>query len=544
MEQELEIIKSVPADPMTRELIRDAAKKELSARFDLSPLSFDELSAFSAVILNKLKLPEDYTGFTMVAIHNAFWHDAFVSIPYNRRVLLLPHCLRNAGECTGSYDSEGLNCGGCGSCDISALRTQAIALGYQVVIAEGTSAVLMKILGGEADAVFGTACLDSLEKSHQHIRETSIPNIAVPLLNDGCVNTTIDADELNTFLTEYKDSNKKPALTYLPLLRHTHNIFTQQTFTELLPNIYPTDNFTITEGLRWVLQDGKRLRPFITLSAYATMHFGNDAQNEDIDIPVCIKKLAMAIEFMHKASLIHDDIEDGDIKRGKNQTLHNLFGIGPAVNIGDYLIGHGYNLITQCRDFLGAECIADILTELTTAHLSLCRGQGAELAASSTTSTPAEILKIYAGKSSPAFFAAVYTGARAASIDVPVESLHRLSLYLGEAFQLHDDLSEWKDKNNVTALARELQQSKPTILTAFALESPDAKNRMNIIKNEENPNTAVALAKELYTESGAFNKTISLRKKLREEALKTAESCPHQQLGDFLAFITRLAVPE
>ena len=72
MEQELEIIKSVPADPMTRELIRDAAKKELSARFDLSPLSFDELSAFSAVILNKLKLPEDYTGFTMVAIHNAF----------------------------------------------------------------------------------------------------------------------------------------------------------------------------------------------------------------------------------------------------------------------------------------------------------------------------------------------------------------------------------------------------------------------------------------------------------------------------------------
>ncbi|MEI6521324.1 MAG: polyprenyl synthetase family protein [bacterium] len=544
MEIEQETIKSVPADPFTRELIRRIAKEELSARKDASPLSFDELADMSEAILKKLQLSSEFTGFTMVALHNAFWHDAFVRIPFDRRVLLLPHCLRNSSVCIGTYDSEGLNCGGCGSCDISALRAQAMALGYQVVIAEGTSAVLMKIMSGEADAVFGTACLDSLEKSHQRIRETGIPNIAVPLLNDGCINTTIDIDELNTLLTKYNDDEGAPSLTYLPLLRRTHSIFTTEEFSQLLPDINATENFTVNEGVKWVLQDGKRLRPFITIAAYATMQFEEKALNPEITIPTAVKKLAIAIEILHKASLIHDDIEDGDIKRGKNQTLHNLFGVGPAVNIGDYLIGYGYNLIIQCRGTLGADCVTDILAELTKAHLSLCRGQGAELAGTSSNLLPGEVLKIYAGKSSPAFFAAVYTGARAATADLPMECLHRFCLYLGEAFQLHDDMSEWQDMKNTTALARELQISKPTILTAFALENEHARSKMDLIKNEEDPVKAVTLARELYDESGAFKKAKALRKKLREEALNTAENCPHRQLGDFLAFIARLAVPE
>jgi hypothetical protein len=136
MEQEIAIIKSVPADPLTRELIRSAAKNELSSRIDSSPLSYDELTDTSQKILENLKLSEEFTGFTMVALHNAFWRDAFARVPYNRRILLLPHCLRNIKECNGTYDSEGLTCGGCGSCNISALSSQAMALGYQVVIAE------------------------------------------------------------------------------------------------------------------------------------------------------------------------------------------------------------------------------------------------------------------------------------------------------------------------------------------------------------------------------------------------------------------------
>jgi geranylgeranyl diphosphate synthase type II len=157
---------------------------------------------------------------------------------------------------------------------------------------------------------------------------------------------------------------------------------------------------------------------------------------------------------------------------------------------------------------------------------------------------PGDVMRIYAGKSSPAFFAAVYAGARAATADLPIDSLRRFSLYLGEAFQLHDDLSEWQDSKNMPALARELQISKPTMLTAFALENEKSIGIMNLIKNEEDPEKAVALARDMYHESGAFQKAAALRRKLREEALNTAENCPHRQLGDFMAFITRLAVPE
>ena len=96
-------------------------------------------------------------------------------------------------------------------------------------------------------------------------------------------------------------------------------------------------------------------------------------------VPLAVRRLALAIEALHKASLVHDDIEDDDEFRYGRPTLHRAHGVGQAVNIGDYLIGLGYRLIAGEMTSLGAECIGDILNRLSHAHLELCRGQGAEL---------------------------------------------------------------------------------------------------------------------------------------------------------------------
>ena len=87
----------------------------------------------------------------------------------------------------------------------------------------------------------------------------------------------------------------------------------------------------------------------------------------------------MSIETFHKASLVHDDIEDDDAFRYGDETLHRQYGIGTAINVGDYLIGLGYRLVSREPKALGADVAADILDKLADAHLKLSEGQGAEL---------------------------------------------------------------------------------------------------------------------------------------------------------------------
>src|SRR4029078_1002204 len=118
-----------------------------------------------------------------------------------------------------------------------------------------------------------------------------------------------------------------------------------------------------------------------------------------------VKRAAVAIETFHKASLVHDDIEDDDAFRYGQETLHRQYGVSTAINVGDYLIGLGYRLVSRDRKELGAGCAADILDRLAQSHLKLSEGQGAELLwrdSVDKTLTPLDALKIYALKTSPA----------------------------------------------------------------------------------------------------------------------------------------------
>ena len=67
--------------------------------------------------------------------------------------------------------------------------------------------------------------------------------------------------------------------------------------------------------------------------------------NCDEGLPEDVRKLAVAVECFHKASLIHDDIEDNDAIRYGEKTLHEEHGLAVALNVGDLLIGEGYRLI-------------------------------------------------------------------------------------------------------------------------------------------------------------------------------------------------------
>src|SRR5439155_22381903 len=99
--------------PETREL-RDhirAAAGEFGKSFDRTkPLAKAEARQLAEEFLRTNGWGEEYLGFALVAIMNEFWREQVAAIPFHRRLLLLPHCLKNAEGCPADYDEFGLDC--------------------------------------------------------------------------------------------------------------------------------------------------------------------------------------------------------------------------------------------------------------------------------------------------------------------------------------------------------------------------------------------------------------------------------------------------
>ncbi|MFN9980961.1 MAG: polyprenyl synthetase family protein, partial [bacterium] len=181
------------------------------------------------------------------------------------------------------------------------------------------------------------------------------------------------------------------------------------------------DPIAATEALAtdFLARGGKYSRPFMTLAAYDAMLGGNgtmaDGPNAVSGFSRGVRAAAMSIECFHKASLVHDDIEDDDSFRYGMASMHQQYGLSTAINVGDYMIGLGYRMIGREIESIGAAAAADILNCLSSAHMRLAEGQGAELLwrdSSNKRLSPLDALKIYALKTAPAFEAALYTGIR------------------------------------------------------------------------------------------------------------------------------------
>jgi geranylgeranyl diphosphate synthase, type II len=550
-------IKDVPQDAALRQTIRSTAA-EIASTIDRSrPCSRNELELYGNTVLERLNLPRRFLGFAMVSISNEFWRSTFAAIPTNRRLFLLPHCLADRAACAGKYDSVGLHCAGCGSCQIDGLKRQAEQLGYSVIVAEGTGSVLTKILEGEADAILGVACLDSLEKSFHRVAELGVPHMALPLLKDGCVDTEAELDQIRSLLTVSATTAPSPTRSYIPLLRETTRMFQQPSFSKLLADRADSaDDMTSVENIAmaWLSEGGKRLRPFVTIAAYAVAQHGTaildcgDRTSEMIPLPV--RRVALAIETLHKASLVHDDIEDNDDFRYGRPTVHRVHGVAQAVNIGDYLIGLGYRLIAGEATSLGADCIADILAQLAHAHLELCRGQGEELVRQDRPlelPQPLDVLTIYAMKTSPAFEVALYAGLRVAGASVDLDILRRFSTYLGEAFQIQNDLDDWReDDNKKRHRGLDVLAGRPTILRAFTAESPYSQALSDLTgRRDELPReNLVEQVRNIYSQSGAFAKAEQLLQKLRVRAIDTADAFPSADLQKLMRFLVRMVLRE
>ena len=561
-----DLLKVVPPLRSDRERIRGEALAR-AARLDRSrPLSRQAIEACARSILADLGLPEGYCGWTMVAVATAFWRAQVEAIPASRRLLLLPHCLRSSQTCPAEYNELGLLCQDCGACELSDLRAAAQRQGYQVLIAEGSPAVIEIILRGAADAILGAACLNSLEKVFDKIVVAGIPCMAVPLLASTCRDSSIDAD----WVREMIDTPHRPGgvlvRTYVHLLRAAMRLFEAEELERLLPRrrssapaadgngqgLAAGDPVAATEAIAhdFLRRGGKHLRPFITLAAYDAMADGRgNGRNGDsavAEFPDAAKRIALAMEVFHKASLVHDDIEDDDPYRYGLPAIHRKHGVPTAINVGDYLIGLGYRLVAAERDSLSGDVVAEILARLAEAHTKLCEGQGAELAwreASDKRIAPLEALKVYALKTAPAFEAALYAGMRLAGPAAAMaEPAARFARHLGVAFQVLNDLEDWRrPQPNKRSTGTDVLAGRPTVLWAFALESLPSGDRQRlqrlVSEPQRDPDSTLEEVRKLYDRAGVFEKASGLVAKHRQRAHEVAEALPHAPLARLFHYL-------
>ena len=108
-------LKEVPETLELRESLR-ARCDQIAGRLDRTvPMTKDEVEQIARAALEEADLPEAYLGWMMVMISSAFWKTQLASVPHERRLFLLPHCLKHAEGCPADYDQFGMNCKKCGA---------------------------------------------------------------------------------------------------------------------------------------------------------------------------------------------------------------------------------------------------------------------------------------------------------------------------------------------------------------------------------------------------------------------------------------------
>ena len=513
---------TIPQTRPERERMKLQVRAYVEANRPTPPLSFEELRRHADRFVGLHQHDPKYRDFVAVLMNSEAWRDQLATVPFERRLLLLPKCLRVEDKCPAPFDDFGLLCKQCGLCSIQELQSEAERLGYAVLCAEGSAIVMAIIQTGKIDAIVGVSCLSVLEKAFPYMESAAIPGIAIPLLQDDCKDTTIDMDWVWDVV--HLTSEDRTYRLDLDALRREVEAWFEPAALDAITGPAKTQTERIARG--WLAKAGKRWRPFLTACAYKAL-----AEDPDAPIPDGIKKLAVAVECFHKASLVHDDIEDGDDTRYGEKTLHAEVGVPVALNAGDLLLGEGYRLIAAC------DAPADVRGELVRiaadGHRTLCLGQGAELYWSRHPRplSSLEVLDIFRGKTAPAFEVALRMGAAYAGAgDDVAEVLTKYSEALGIAYQIRDDVEDLSDGHAPDDLAA----MRPSLPLALAHERAASADRPAVEAAWRRELVEGADLRAIIARSGAEERCRGLLDSYKEEAIRSLADLDEPSLKGLL----------
>ncbi|HEY9038253.1 MAG TPA: polyprenyl synthetase family protein [Roseovarius sp.] len=209
---------------------------------------------------------------------------------------------------------------------------------------------------------------------------------------------------------------------------------------------------------------GKRLRPLLTLAAAEIC--GYSGHNDE--------KLAATVEFIHTATLLHDDVVDESSQRRGRATANLLWDNKSSILVGDYLFARSFQLMVET----GSLRVLDILAD---ASATIAEGEVLQLtAARDLATTEAIYLQVVRGKTAALFSAATEVGGViAGASDAQCDALHAYGDGLGIAFQIADDLLDFQGDSAATGknIGDDFRERKLTLPLIKAVAQADASER-------------------------------------------------------------------
>ena len=276
---------------------------------------------------------------------------------------------------------------------------------------------------------------------------------------------------------------------------------------------------------------GKRIRPIVTLLSSSICNYSG--KNHLF--------LAACVEFIHTATLLHDDvIDESKVRRGV-ATANDVFGNKTSILVGDFLFSRAFELMVQN----GSKQILEILSK---ASSTIAQGEVLQLTTINDSNTSKELyMKIIKNKTASLFSAASEIGAILSEEEYTIQkSLKVYGEKLGIAFQLVDDALDYVgtsalDKN----IGDDFREGKMTLPVIISLEASNLEEKSFWIKTIENLDQSsndLNKAIELINKYNGITSTLALAKKYSMEAIKSLEIFPQSEAKLALQSLASIAV--
>lgn len=275
-----------------------------------------------------------------------------------------------------------------------------------------------------------------------------------------------------------------------------------------------------------VAAGGKRLRPLLVLAAARLA--GYDKYGEDmrhVGVAACV-------EFIHTATLLHDDVVDNSQLRRGLASANAVFGNKASVLVGDFLFARAFQILT-------ADGSLPVMAILSAASATLAEGEVMQMTTQNDLSTSVEqYLKVIYGKTAALFAAACETGAVVAEAPDSVrEALRLYGANLGMAFQLVDDALDYAADQAVLGktVGDDFQEGKVTLPVLAAYHAGNEEERAfwvrTIENNEEQREGDLQRALDLIAQTDAIGVTMARAQEYAEDAVKALARIPQAAPG-------------
>jgi octaprenyl-diphosphate synthase len=275
---------------------------------------------------------------------------------------------------------------------------------------------------------------------------------------------------------------------------------------------------------------GKRLRPLTVLLAARACRCESDHP-----VPA-----AAIIEFIHTATLLHDDVVDNSGLRRGHETANSVFGNQASVLVGDFLYSRSFQMMVELKELRILEVLADATNTIAEGEvLQLMNCNNPDI-------TERDYMEVIYRKTAKLFEAGAQLGAiLAQESDVVEQSLADYGRHLGRAFQLVDDALDYDAKPEELGknIGDDLADGKPTLPLIYAMNNGSAAERHLIREAIESGSTQNLRSIQLAIESsGGLRYTAQRAREEADLALKALDGLPPSKYREGLKTLAEFAV--